>query len=51
MLVSRAWKLFALVQNSRGSSQAYSQVLRFGGQHTFLGGNIFVFILSLKQTV
>jgi len=29
--------------------QACGQVLGFGGGNTFLGGDIFVFILSLKQ--
>jgi len=31
--------------------QASGQVLGFGGQNRFSGGNIFVFVICLKQTV
>jgi len=31
------------------SLQARSQVLRFGGENTFLGDNIFLFVICLRQ--
>jgi len=38
-----------LIADQFGQNQTRSQVLRFGGQNTFFGGNIFVFTICLKQ--
>jgi len=38
-----------LIADTIWHNQARSQVSRFGGQNTSLGGKIFVFIICLKQ--